>query len=420
MRAGTNGQQTRKHNRRTVLRLVLWRGPISRRRICDMSGLHPATVSGLVTELINEGFLCEVGVTPARSREGGHPQVLLDLRQNNAHVIGLHIGIESIVASIGDLRGGVTAVHEAERPRTPKAAARAAARLARQAQRAAGVHTKQPLGVGAAILGVVDPDHGRVLESPDLDWHEVPIAKLLAEELGAPVAVEGSRRAMVLAELLFGRAQHERSALLVYLATSVGSGLLLEDRLVYGGSFGATALGHLTARPDGPLCACGARGCLDTVASHRALAARAARTYGWPWSAEESDGQFVSATSAICRKLFELAVAGDEAARAIVEDAGRALGDVLAQATLLLDCKLIIIAGSIQQTGELLLDPIREVLSRRCRPVLGHEPEVSLSRLGQNLLSVAPVALALERYLYGATSTVGIASAAPQPLNPDK
>jgi glucokinase len=199
---------------------------------------------------------------------------------------------------------------------------------------------------GLALPGHFDAARGTGSLLPNLlgDWLGRPIAGPVGSQLGVPVTLVNDVRALTLAELRLGAGRGARDLVCVALGTGVGGGVVIDGRLHLGLGH-AGEIGHTTVDPDGPLCGCGNRGCLDRMASARSIADAAGRAD-------------VAEAAAAAR-------AGDERARAAFAQAGEYVGRVLAGAVVLLWPERIVVGGGVADAGELLLAPLRAELRRR-------------------------------------------------------
>lgn len=210
--------------------------------------------------------------------------------------------------------------------------------------------------VGVAVPGLVDEATGVARGSVNLGWRDVPLRRLLQERLGLPVAVTHDVRAAARAEAAAGAGRGRSDWLLITVGTGVGGAVVVGGR-PYAGAHGVGGeLGHLVVDPDGPECACGARGCVEALAS----AAAVERRYGEAVPAEE---------------VVARAAKGDEAAAAVWREAVEALAAGLAAAVVMLDPELIVVGGGLAGAGAALFDPLAEELRRRL-PFLAAPPVV--------------------------------------------
>lgn len=230
-------------------------------------------------------------------------------------------------------------------------------------------------GVGVGAAGVVDPVTGTVLVTGDsfTGWAGTPVnAELSARLGGVPVRTVNDVDGFLLGELLPG----ERNVLGVAVGTGVGGALFVDGRLLYGGATGAGEIGHV-GRYGEERCTCGQIGHLEAYAAGRALARRYAEATGRTLTAE------AVATEAL---------AGDQAAQAVFADAGRFLGQAVADAAGLLGVATCVLGGSVVKSWALLEKPVREALKER--PLLSGKPvSVRLSRHGEKSVALGAASL---------------------------
>jgi glucokinase len=232
----------------------------------------------------------------------------------------------------------------------------------------------EPDSVGLALPGHFDAATGAGSLLPNLlgDWAGRPIAGPVGSSLGVPVTLVNDVRALTLAELRLGAGRGASDLVCIALGTGVGGGVVIGGRLHLGLGH-AGEIGHTTVDPDGPLCGCGNRGCLDRMASAQSIAAAAGR--------------------ADVAEAAEAARAGDRVARAAFATAGEYVGRVLAGAVVLLWPERVVVGGGVADAGDLLLEPLRAELRRRACVA----PEIPVVRA-----ELGPVAGAVGAALRGA------------------
>ena len=222
-----------------------------------------------------------------------------------------------------------------------------------------------PLAVGVATLGLVDEASGVALESAAIGWRNVALRTELQTVTSIPVAVGHDLRAGALAEAQLGAGRGYASFLFVTVGTGVGGALVL-DGAPQAGAFGrAGEIGHLVVRPGGPICGCGGRGCLETVASASAMEFRFQHRTGRAAAAHEIAG---------------LVDAGDPAATRVWNEAVDALAQAFSSAVLLVDPAAIVVGGGVSLAGGTLFTPLRAALARRL--TLGISPPLLAAALG--------------------------------------
>lgn len=206
-------------------------------------------------------------------------------------------------------------------------------------------------------------------------WRRFPLRERLAEAFEAPCVVDNDAKAFALGEHWRGAGRGGRALLGIVVSTGVGGGLVLEGQVVHGARGQAGHIGHVVALPDGPECRCGARGCVEAVASGSALARRGA---------------------AGAADLAARARAGDGAAAALFGDAAMALARGIASAAALLDLDVVVLGGGVALGAWDLLEPaLRAELSLRARLEFTRDLRVERAALGERAGLVGAAKLAL-------------------------
>ncbi len=202
------------------------------------------------------------------------------------------------------------------------------------------------VGGGVVVPGLVDEVHGTGVLSVNLGWRDLPVTAPLAARLGVPVTLGHDVRAGLLAETRAGAARGARNAIFVPVGTGIAGALLLDGRVVRADGY-AGELGHVVVEPDGERCACGARGCLETVSSGAAIRRHHREATGLDAAAE-----VVAARAA----------AGDGPAARVWARAVRGLARALAATVSLTGVELVLLGGGVAESGEALLGPLRDDL----------------------------------------------------------
>ncbi|TQM82061.1 glucokinase [Saccharothrix saharensis] len=266
-------------------------------------------------------------------------------------VLALDVGGTKIAGALVD-RGG--AVRRAVRVATPLGSAEdtwgAVVSVVDEVVRGEDV-----AGVGIASAGPVDAGAGTVSPINVRGWRGFPLRERVSELLpGVPVELAGDGPCMALGEHWLGAGRDSRFLLGLVVSTGVGGGLVLGGRPFGGRTGNAGHIGHVVVEPDGEACACGGRGCAETVAGGPRMVAWA-RRQGW----QAPDG----ADAAL---LAAAANAGEEVPRAAFERAGRAVGLAIAATAAVVDLDLAVVGGGVAQAGELLFDPVRRAVAEHC------------------------------------------------------
>ena len=285
--------------------------------------------------------------------------MLLSLNAAAGAALGITFGHERLQVAVADLSSTVLAERAADLDvdKEPAAALALAASLAGDALTEAGVARDHVVGAVVGLPAPVDRRTQAVYATPILSpWVGIDVRAELVRALGLPVEVENDANLGALGEVLSGAGRGFADVVYVMLSAGVGAGLVLDGRLYRGGAGIAGELGHVSLSDEGELCRCGQRGCLETVASTGAVLGVLRRAYG---------------EALTLPRVLELAAGGNVGCRRVLNDAGRAVGRVLADVCNHLDPGAIVVGGELSAAGDLLLDGVRSAIERHALPVLG-------------------------------------------------
>jgi predicted NBD/HSP70 family sugar kinase len=347
-------EHARAHNRSLVLAHLFHVGPSSRADIARSTGLTRVTVSGLVGDLLGEGLVEELGVRA----EGkvGKPATLVGMRTEEFGIVTVDLtDSERMHGAVLTLTGDVLLRRSLPlEGRTGVAATALLEELCRDLLEGAA---SPVIGVGIASPGVIDPD-GRVVQAPNRGWYDVPLAGLLTDSLDVPVHVANDANTRALAEFTYGGSAGAGS-MVVTVGEGVGAGIVVDGALVRGRHHAAGELGHVTVVDDltpgetPRSCACGRRGCLETVLSAPALRRR---TDGL--SPEDSDAALASV--------------------------GRMLGVALAPVVSALDLGEVLLSGPPELLDGPLLESALDTVRTRTMPVIGQDLDLRMGSLDED------------------------------------
>ena len=342
-----------------ILSTIRDRGPLSRAAVARHAKLSPSAVSTITRDLLNRGLVREIGTERAGM---GRPSIMLDIRPEHAHFLGLSLDGTSVTAILTDLGGTVRARATHPTPdHAPDVVLDAATDLRDRLLRDAGVPSTTLAGVGVALSGLVETASGTCIDSTVMGWKDLAIGPRLRERLGLPVVVANDADAVAVGERLFGAAQGHDDFALLSIGQGIGAGIVVGGRLHRGAHGAAGELGHCTVELDGPPCRCGKRGCLEAVAAVPVILDRARRR-----------GVDVADLAA----LEARAAAGDAVATEELTRAGHAIGLALSHLVNLFSPELLIITGSGTHIGPVLQAAVLERHGQHVVPMLPSLPRV--------------------------------------------
>jgi len=342
-----------------VLQHLFHTGPGSRADLARSTGLTRVTVSDLVGELLAEGLVAELGQEEEEGKVGKRG-MLVGLRTDAFQIVAVDLRDDELLhGAIVDLSGAV--VEQRSTRFTRPQGDVALADLTTFCRELLSAATCPVLGVGVASPGIIDAE-GTVLEAPNRDWYDLPLARTLTTALGVPVHVGNDADTAALGEWTYGEASGS-GLLVLTVGQGVGAGIVVDGALVRGHGHAAGELGHVTAvderdaNGDSPLgpplpCACGRTGCLETILALPALRRR---------------------------------VAGldPEATDAALASVGRRLGIVLAPVVSALNLAEVVLSGPQELLGGPLRDTALAVIRERTMPVTSRGLQLRVTTLGE-------------------------------------
>ena len=267
-------------NQTIFLHLIRERQPISRADIAKYTGLRAGTVSAIVNRLIKNNFVYEGAEGPS---SGGRPPKNLFINAESFYVLAIDIGVSDTIFAVSDFNGRIIQQKSILTEGTPEQFLN---KLADDIEKL--IKTQYPRArfgaIGVSVPGLINRETGTVVVSPNLEWKNVPLRRILSEKLNLPIYVENDANAAAFSELWYGPLDEAnvRTLLFVLVVEGLGTGLIINGELHVGSRLGLGGFGHMSIDPNGELCSCGRRGCWETFASERATVERFHRVTAKP------------------------------------------------------------------------------------------------------------------------------------------
>ncbi|HZG05033.1 MAG TPA: ROK family transcriptional regulator [Streptomyces sp.] len=376
----TPGSQSSLHraNLERVVRAVRMAGSLTQAEIARTTGLSAATVSNIVRELKDNGT---VEVTPTSA--GGRRARSVSLSGDAGIVVGVDFGHSHLRVAVGNLAHQVLA-EEAEPIDVDVSAAQGFDRAEQLVERliaSTGFRREKVIGMGLGVPGPIDVETGTLGSTAILPgWAGTNPREELAARLGVEVHVDNDANLGALGELVWGSGRGARDLAYIKVASGVGAGLVINGQIYRGPGGTAGEIGHITLDESGPVCRCGNRGCLETFTAAR---------YVLPLL-HSSHGPDLTMT-----EVVRLARAGDPGCRRVVADIGRHVGSGVANLCNLLNPSRVVLGGDLAEAGDLVLDPIRDSVSRYAIPSAARRLTVVPGALGGRAEVLGALALVL-------------------------
>jgi len=249
------------------------------------------------------------------------------------------------------------------------------------------------VGIGAA--GIIDVETGLITVSPNLPgWHNIKLKEILERELDVIIFVDNDATVAAIGEHKFGIAVGCDHFICVTLGTGIGGGIITNGQIYRGISGAAGEIGHMTIDINGPLCACGNRGCWESLASGTALEREAKDKIAQ--GIKTSIPNYAKGNRRVTAKNIYLAAQdGDSLAKGLIEQLGFYVGVGLANLVNIFNPQLIVISGGVSRMGEMLLEPARKTVRERAFELSAKAARVEVSSLGYDAGPLGAVALAL-------------------------
>lgn len=361
--------------------------------IAQCVGRSMPSVSSVLNRLMDDGWVALDGV--AESTGGRRPR-LFRLIPDVKWTLGIDVGRRSTRVLCMDLEGTLLYSNSYRSPNLNDhdAVLNQLDAWVEDALEASGLNRERCLGVGFALPGLVDSQRG--MTSTYLVT-EQPLREVLTERFGLPVLLVNDARAMAYGEYRIGAARGIENVLLVNMGWGgTGMGIILEGRLHFGAHRHAGEFGHITVDPDGELCTCGKRGCLETVSSGQAMVRRVINGIQGGEKSRLADMVGGDVEEIDTGVLVDAIRQGDQLAINTLLETANVVGKGLAVLMTLFDPEVIVIGGYVSASGDLLIDALRASARASIIPQLGGDVNIVASELGDLAASIGAASMLLD------------------------
>ena len=355
-----NQQVVKKNNKSLVLQMVMEKEPISRADIAQFSGLNKATVSSLVSELLEEELIYESG--PGES-SGGRRPVILHFNKVAGYAIGIDIGVNYILGILTDLNGNILIEKNESINKTDFLFI-----IEEVKQMIRGLIKEMPgsrygiVGIGIGVPGIVDRE-GTILLAPNLGWKEKSLKTEIQNEFSLPVIIENEANAGAYGEKKFGAGQNFQNIIYISAGIGIGVGIILNGELYQGHKGYSGEMGHMIIEVNGKKCSCGSRGCWEAYASEQALLTEA----------DKED--------ATLEALIQLVQNGDDKSALLFEKIGSYLGYGINNIINIFNPEKVVIGNRLAKAKTWLENSLIRTVETHALPYHQKELEISFSQL---------------------------------------
>lgn len=394
MALGSTVKDLRRRNRARVLRTVVLAGETTRAEIAASCNLSTATITNVVTDLIADGLVQEVGSVPSN---GGRPIARLSTRPEGAYLIGADVGEHGVMVELFDLSlVTVERVFE-ELPAGIASAAEVGRSLTEAVDTIRRRHPElkdRVMGMGLGIPGLVERADGHTtIYAQSLGWSPIDLRELCDID-DVPIEADNGAKTLTMAEQWFGAARGVDHGVVALIGRGIGAGIISDGQLLRGRASSAGEWGHTKISVGGPECTCGGRGCLEAHVGGGSIAARWRKAGG---GRELGDEQALA-------ELLEAAAAGKARARKIVDEAVELLGLGLANLVNLTNPGTVVLGGwagiplYAAQGREIAAAVRRQSLARP-----GEQFSLEPAAMGGDAVALGAALLTLEQLIEGNT-----------------
>ncbi|WP_138417559.1 ROK family protein [Aquibacillus sediminis] len=375
----------KKINKSIVLHAIQTKGPISRAQISKDTGLNKATVSSMVTDLIDEHFVNEIGPGPS---SGGRKPVMLYFNNHAGYAIGIDLGVNYVLAILTDLKGNIIeeeiqTLHGVEENQ-----------IIDQLQGIIEILMKKSpkspygiVGIGVGVPGIVDQD-GILLFTPYLNLQQANLKTVLESKFDIPTIVANEANSGAYGEQLYGTGKNVSNLIYESIGIGIGTGIIINGEL-YTGSTGISGeMGHLTIETNGKKCRCGNRGCWELYASESALLQEAKKLE-----------VFKNQNEIDLDTIEQEAKNGNGEVLQLLNTIGEFIGIGLTNIINTFNPEMIILGNRMTRFESWILNPIHRVLDERLSTYHRESITITTSALGVYSNALGSASFALSNFL---------------------
>lgn len=364
--------------KKKIITHYIYNGPSTITNLSKELDLSVPTVTKFINEMCEEGYIDEYGKQGTNS---GRRPSLYGLNSDSAYFIGVdikrfavNIGLMNFKGDMVDLKMNIPYYF-----RNTQAGLEELCKLIAKFIKRIDIPKEKILNVNINISGRVNPVSG--YSHSWFNFEERPLTEVIADKIGCKVTIDNDTRAMTYGEFLQGNIHGEKNILFVNMSWGLGVGIIINGEIYTGKSGFSGELGHIPAYNNEILCHCGKKGCLETEASgsalHRILLERIANGEQSILSNRANDEEHPLTLDEIIEAINK----EDFLCIEIIEEIGQKLGKYIAALINLFNPELVVIGGTISQTGDYILEPIKTAIRKYSLNLVNHDSAITLSKL---------------------------------------
>ena len=405
-RENNSGGQSlfRARNISLVINTINQHEPITKRELVKLTGLSFAKINSIILKLNEESLTLESG---KEESGGGRPSALYQINPNYKLIIGVELSHTRVNTIIGNLKGEILYKDSKsfDKSSGKDFVVNTLLESIRRTIDNLSISKQKLLGIGVAIAGLVNPKEGTTRPFPYLvDWGDLSIKNLIEKEFNVESYVENVANVAALAEFNFGNGKGKKNVLYLNIGSGLGMGIILNGALYEGATGTAGEFGHITVDENGPICECGNVGCIEALASTKAVIRRAKTLLEQGVISglnELAEGDIEKINfEMICRAVND----GDKLSFNLLDEMGRNLGEGIVTLINLFNPETIILGGKVDKSCGVIMDSIMNVVQKHALEIPRRATEILFSKLGDNSIVIGATIPLIENFFSNASS----------------
>lgn len=367
-----------------IANIILSSGAVTRGQLAQSIGLKISTISKFTTKLLNKKLIIE---TDEGVSVGGRRAKLLSINPDYMYAVGVEVAPRRIRVGVINLAGKIIVSQENELiTGTKEKVVDQIAALVQEIIKKSGLGINRFLGVGIGICGIVDYETGVCLNSSHIrGFKQVPVKEIVEQKLKIPVLVDDRVNSMAIAEKNYGLGKNSTNFIYLFADEGIGLGIIMDDNIYRGAYNSAGKIGHIVVDRNGIQCDCGNVGCLETVSSVSALVRQTKESI--KANVDSSVTEYIDLNSninprEISKIVIREAKKGDKLAYRVILTICESLGHIIAEVSNILCPEQIVIGGCITESGDLLLNTIKQKIRSEGDARIADKTEIKISELG--------------------------------------
>ncbi|MDA3893920.1 MAG: ROK family transcriptional regulator [Salinivirgaceae bacterium] len=383
-------------NKKQIIRCLYHQSILSSADIASTLNISAPKSNAYIQELVNEGYVEYKGKGESI---GGRKPNIYRLKKNSVYAIGIDMGLKFLRIAIFNEK--MEKMDDLQLPSISFTNIDILIDLvykkAQELIHKTKIHEDKIMGIGINMPGLIDSDKG--INYTYLFDENKPLSKAFEETFKLPVFIENDTKARTLAEMRFGAAKNHENALVLQVDWGLGLGMILNGKLYKGNSGFAGEFGHMPINPEGELCNCGKIGCIETMASGRALVRLAQETLSRNPNSKLYSKYMANNNQLMPSEIIDTALEGDHLSITLINNVSEALGQGIAYLIQILNPEIVVLGGVMAQAGDHLVLPIEHTLYKFCLPKLREDSKIVISPLGNDIGIIGSAIVVLERIL---------------------